>query len=26
VAQARTQSGTVVSGTARAGGIIEVAI
>jgi len=26
VAQARTQSGTVVSGTARAGGVIEVAI
>ena len=26
VAQARTQSGTVVSGTARAGGIIEIAI
>lgn len=26
VAQARTQSGTVISGTARAGGIIEVAI
>ena len=26
VAQARTQSGLVVSGTARAGGIIEVAI
>lgn len=26
VAQARTQAGTVVSGTARAGGIIEVAI
>ena len=26
VAQARTQSGVVVSGTARAGGIIEIAI
>jgi flagella basal body P-ring formation protein FlgA len=26
VAQARTQSGTVVSGTARMGGIIEIAI
>ena len=26
VAQARTQSGTVVSGTARAGGVIEIAI